>query len=763
MKEEIHIKSNYEYIDVIQKFIRYVIFRKDLYSKIDNKKLPEIDAGKCIFLREDWFDGFGTYYMANSKIGNSSAILLDFHEKLKSGVGGEHNAVRSLGNGFVAIPLIALRRNAFFDSLIDFEEEGQISIFENAIRKEMRSFYSATWTPELVTLFQRLSKRLSQDYETGKRYRSLTKLRCRLEKDSNSFAGDRTNESVLLSDLFVECCLRARILSLSQGQSGGDLNVSIASPVIDSEFLLSKLFGFSSMIPGLDDMFGGGGINWVRRIDSALHGYSSYRSRFLSIEGTPGSGKTTLSSLLAADAASNGGFAWITSVEQSPDEMLLSLSLMGMQPGLLFDYATTSEQVVEKLRIRADTKTERGLLVISDGSDLSLSEILVRFANFDRKILDQYDSVLAVIDPVDALVEGDSIDQVDPKKRSEFFSVVKEWKSRGINIVMTSEIGDSGRAQGNGLLGRVSDISLSLSVDVSSDEYHRRIFEIKKCRLQRYHRGRHGFALVPTRGLVITPEVPAISATLRNRHWKKGAPDRFGWSQLNELLGRDPFYSSDVIVFKGVSGYKLQLALLFLLFRSDQKNEHAIQSRSLMISLKHPESGVLGMIKEYGLDDSNTYNGINRTEDDDLVIVDDFANTTLHPAAVLGRFLRLLDYHESIGKGIDRIVLDNASIWESRCPFLAKSDFFMSTFVEICQKRNITLLIVCDVSSEFGGKIQSVAYQTANVVFEFSDERSNRNKGHALKVHKTRTMLHVSGWNEIYRDEKTHALAIRSL
>jgi len=133
-----------------------------------------------------------------------------------------------------------------------------------------------------------------------------------------------------LADCFLEACRAVGYLSLSADPN----QVRFRTTRLDSEHLVSHLFGVPTNISGLDELFGGGGMvlpepPLPERPDPLGLARQQLPARIIVISGARGTGKTILASQIASEIAARGGVSWLMPLEQTPGECLFALESMG--------------------------------------------------------------------------------------------------------------------------------------------------------------------------------------------------------------------------------------------------------------------------------------------------------------------------------------------------------------------------------------------------------------------------------------------------
>lgn len=607
------------------------------------------------------------------------------------------------------------------------------------VMRNLRRHYSCELSPHLGNYFQILSdalnsiileskprRRLASDDSTVSKidYQELiAELRLRLRKEIPS-----QERQAQVSDAFVECC---RIVNYIQSHEKPGF-VSARTENIDSAFLLSHLFGMTTGITGLDDLFGGGGLmladTFTRPTEPRITG------RAILAMGRYGSGKSLLSMQFAIDVARKGGLSYIMSVEQTPEEYLYGLtSICSLPPSELVTVAT-------------DTSAARAVLKrgsASQGAIIVVNPLRESFADFaeafkrDMQLLKNFSLKLVVVDPVNAIVRDPSRNH---EVRAETLGLFEEAKEAGCNIWLAAEEahisgGDSLHEQ------NIADTVIRLSVDRLGG-YTQRYFEITKSRFQREQRGKHAFSIVPGSGFRIYPSSAAVSAKLRPRGIRAPKnPVSFGLKSLDQILGDRAIAAGDVIVLQGTSGsFKTPLGLQFLLGVDQPKKGYAKgrKVQSLLVGARDNPATVRQMLADR-LSQHSSSDNKSRTD----IRICPISGGYVKPGYILqeieGEFLKA----RIEGYSIDRVMVDNVAHWEMTCPFIQDEHTFGDTLVDLARRHQVTSLFICgDVTQSKVGILQQSIIDSADCLIQFSRVEFRGAYKVMLRVIKTRGMKH---------------------
>jgi KaiC/GvpD/RAD55 family RecA-like ATPase/transcriptional regulator with XRE-family HTH domain len=284
-----------------------------------------------------------------------------------------------------------------------------------------------------------------------------------------------------------------------------DQCVSLMYP-FDATFLLARMFGAVSDIPGLDFVFRGG----------ILPNHD--RGLSMTVFGNPGSGKTILALELAADIAARGGLAVYLTMEESPNSIAERLDTFNLATRLSFDLLVNSIHPHHQLRLLAQEGRRSGVLVICQVAGFKEVPLKSLLDEIDEAADGRWRRKALVVDNVSSLLFGG--EQRDHSytgvPREQLDRLVKYVEDRRYMGILLAE-GD----QSDCALAGVS--AMVIEMGMQSDR-RTRTFEVRKCRHQNFHQGVHTFKIRDGHGVRIYPAASAIRSTLRMRN--RGLPSQ---------------------------------------------------------------------------------------------------------------------------------------------------------------------------------------------------------------------------------------------
>lgn len=504
---------------------------------------------------------------------------------------------------------------------------------------------------------------------------------------------------------------------------------------IDSEYLLSNLFGLSTSMPGFDDLFGGGGI----MLTDGLGNQSGIGvdGRKVLVVGRYGSGKSLLSLQMAVEVARKGGAAWVMSLEQPAEECLYALAAVGQYPDRRFVRIETNP-VDAALALKEEK--DRGLLLFVDNIKdpfESFLESLTQNATLLAKYGDKYLLRLIVVDPINAVFrKRETLVELRDKTLKSLDEVVKN----NTNVWIVSE--DEGEEELSFAFEQnIADTVIKLR-NTRSHDYSMRFIEISKSRMQREQRGWHPISIKPEGGILVAPAPAAVAARIRPRSTlRTGQYVEFGVPGMEDILSRKGLAAGDVAIIRGPQGnLKTQLGQSFL-FSSDLRPEQIKRTspRSLLVAIGEDADKIRADLEQ-------TYSRLpvalrRKTLGDILVL--SIPKGYIQPGFVL----QLIENHLIDARRqdcmIDRVTVDNVRNWILSCPFLREDATFGDTLVELFRKYGVTSCFVCsEAATDHDSALREMIISNADCEIRLLSHNFKGSAKSIVRVSKTRDMAH---------------------
>ena len=516
-------------------------------------------------------------------------------------------------------------------------------------------------------------------------------------------------------------------------------SVRVAPDRLDSEFLLSNLFGVSTGIEGLDQLFGGAGIILPGALPAVGKGVGTGRAadasnpsleqssclpgRIVLIRGQFGSGKSLLACHLAASVARKGGIANLTSVEQEAGEYLYMLSSMGLRPRscgyeIGFDVARRAQL------LSSAPQDGSGALIFFRGFPDKISDLFADVSDC-AAAMQTYPLRLLVLDSLNSLLDPEST-KPGGILRGELHEALRRINALGVNIVIVEEERALG-AKPYMAEENLADAVLELSVREELG-YSKRFIRIIKSRFQREQRGEHRLSVIPGEGIRVVPSPVAVRARIAQRRTRVTSSTddgTFGIPVLDKVVGMFP-RSGDIIVIEGSTGTaKSAIAERFLA----AKKGHGT---SLKFSIGDPLSRSHRSRPEgHGREIQNAYVPRGHSS----------------PGLVFQMLEQTFNAWFRRGPPIDRLVIDDVASFDLDAPFISSDESFGHILADFVRRQPITTVFVVRRSA-WGepDKVRRAVISNADFHIRLVRLRGEREGRALLSVAKSPGMLHRAGW-----------------
>lgn len=283
-----------------------------------------------------------------------------------------------------------------------------------------------------------------------------------------------------------------------EGQLGrGVMQCVSALRGMENSYLLARVFGSISEIQGLNFIFRGG---ILPRTGSG---------RTFVITGFPGVGKTVLALQKLTGVAARGGVAFYFSFEESYElivDRLISFDLANNSRFELIAPQDDEELVRELNRLDAEVP-RRGILCLYSGMSGQSFSLPAKLKSLRELVEKRWAWRAVAIDSVNALQTDAGEER---PSRLALQSLVESIEVNGFLGVVISEPDTIVHQD----MSYLADTIIELGLEEGGQA---RWVEIKKCRSQNYHAGRHPCQIQEGRGIKIYPALSAIRSSLRRR------------------------------------------------------------------------------------------------------------------------------------------------------------------------------------------------------------------------------------------------------
>ena len=505
---------------------------------------------------------------------------------------------------------------------------------------------------------------------------------------------------------------------------------------IDSEFLLSNLFGLSTSMSGFDDLFGGGGIMLTDGLgDQSGTGVDG---RKVLVVGRYGSGKSLLSLQMAVEVARKGGAAWVMSLEQPAEECLYALAAVGQYPDRRSVRIETNP-VDAALAMKEEN--DRGLLIFVDNIKNpyeSFLESLTQNATLLAKYGHKYLLRLIVVDPINAVFrKRETLAELRDETLKSLDLVVKN----NTNVWIVSE--DEGEEELSFVFEQnIADTVIKLR-NTRAHDYSMRFIEISKSRMQREQRGWHPISIKPEGGILVAPAPSAVAARIRPRSTlRTGQYVEFGVPGMEDILSRKGLAAGDVVIIRGPEGnLKTQLGQSFL-FASDllvEQIKRTTRPKSLLVAIGEDTDKVRVDLEQTL---SRIPVALRRKTLNDILVLS-IPKGYIQPGFVLQLVEKHLVEARRQGYMIDRVTVDDVRNWILSCPFLREDATFGDTLVELLRKYGVTSCFVCsEAPTDHDSALREMIISNADCEIRLLSHNFKGAAKSIVRVSKTSDMAH---------------------
>lgn len=635
-------------------------------------------------------------------------------------------------------PALKLSRRAFDPStFIGAFTEGT-DIRDDDLRYMLRAHIRGArqWSSELNRCFLHFSK-VSEALIARHQRRPLPFALLRQSLNERPLRETPAEDQRLMAELFLNISRELRMLVPVEPIG----SVRVAPDRLDSEFLLSNLFGVSTGIEGLDQLFGGAGIilpgavpRSLGRLETeeAKTGTSLERSsclpgRIVLIRGHFGTGKSLLACHLAASVARKGGIANLTSVEQEAGEYLYMLSSMGLRPRtpgyeIGFDAARRAQLLSHP------PSDGSGALVFFHGSPDKIGDLFADIRDCATE-MQRYPLRLLVLDSLNSLLDPETT-STGQVLRGELHDALRRINALGVNIVIIEEERALG-AKPYMAEENLADAVLELSVREELG-YSKRYIKIIKSRFQREQRGEHRLSILPGEGIRVVPSPVAVRARIaqrRTRVTSSSDEGTFGIPELDKIVGMSP-RAGDIIVIEGSSGTaKSAIAERFLAARKGN-----------------------GTSLKFSIGDPLSRSHRSRAEGQDREIQQAFLpRGHSSPGLVFQMLEQEFNLWFRKGPPIDRLVIDDVASFDLDAPFVSSEESFGHILADFVRRQPITTIFVVR-SSAWGesNKVRRAIMSNADIHLQLSRPPGEREGRSLLSIAKSPGMVHRPGWFSVH-------------
>ena len=472
--------------------------------------------------------------------------------------------------------------------------------------------------------------------------------------------------------------------------------LSFGQESTNAEYLMNRLFGIPTRIPGFDLLFGGGGLMLTDspRFGEDPNPLAPSRAKMIGGRsvlciGRAGSGKTLLSLAFAVEVARKGGIVWIISFEQTDEECLYGLESIGISTRHPAFRVELGENVFdEALLALTDRAPTQGALVFLRPTD-NPGEYPKFLGTLEKHLqsMSKYPLRLIIVDPVSVFSQSEE-NAEDLRARAR--RMCESAKRANVNIWFTTDQLSENRFEEN-----IADTVIDMGSESLLGQPWGYI-QIPKSRFQVAAKGRQALEIHSSHGIRIYPS-SALVAELVSSKQGVTSDDRleFGVRGTERLLGAEPIRPGDLVAIAGPGKGKALLGAHFLLA---QAGTQELKGRRLYVS-------------DYSKDRMKRFLRSVAGEEawpkfEDEVDILSLVTGYVDPGRILLEIEQALDRSQKRSPGPMRVLLTNLARWEEDIPYIRNDLSFGIALIKLLRSYNAATLIVCGDSVEGGKRLQ---------------------------------------------------------
>lgn len=602
------------------------------------------------------------------------------------------------------------------------------SRLEYAIWEEAAAFYNISFVPFIQHIFCILSetanKKLFAEQGTHRyTWEEVTSILI----DSIKSVNYPSSQKIVL--FFLEILLNLDFIFLRGGPLI-DRPLPISREVryifrsrILPEYLLVRSLGFSTGIPGLDYLLGGG-------VLFPIEGASAI------VTGPPGTGKSSISHLLALQVALLGGVSVYVSLDMDADLSLRMLVQFRPTDILQVSYGNTMDDLTKS------SISGSGIILFPPTINIT------SFRAFSKSLSNYLDKIpsklgnrrLLIIDPLN-LVYLKVKDSLSYKisLRELMLKCILLAKKYSFTTLFSVEHDSMYEPDEHEQFA----VDLVLRTERDKDQNTINI-SILKSRYQPSWQGKNALVFEPSNGPEIFPEAPYISYSLRYRRLSiKHQKQPYWFNTLNgweKFLGKSNWWwSPSVTALVGTQGSLKRIFLDTMLTAKRRENRgkaivHLILGQeSLPLRPQDPKSVDFNRyLFRYGTQLDN----LHRIENDAEVFLV-FSVRHVQTEQILWCFLEVLKKLRSQGIDIAVCAFDDLTTLENDFPNVIMEDGFLSTFIDICRDHNADAIISCSLyeNNQSHFTLHQIEHIADNII-ELRNARFGGGSVHTLHIRK---------------------------
>ena len=455
-------------------------------------------------------------------------------------------------------------------------------------------------------------------------------------------------------------------------------------------YLQSRAFGMISSVPGLSNIFRGG---LLPRTSTG---------RTLALIGPAGVGKTVLALQMLTDIAGSGGLAVYFSFEESYDAIIDRLVTFGLFDTEKFQIVQAGGDFGEVLRKTLASNPRKGVLVLYSDREEAPFPIADAIEAIGSAARGKVSRLALVLDSVNALDfgNGETLRRAASDRRGELSALISGIEKGNFWGLLIAEKDD----QSFRTLPYLIDTAIELGIDEAT---HLRWIEIKKCRVQDYHPGRHPFRMTDSMGITIYPSLASRRSSLRGRVRSTASEQRFipfpeEWR--SQLLLEGIREKSSTLIWGPPGGGKTLLMLNLLTehtWRRAEESERLLgkarfdlgaPSNVLVVTFRTPEKGFLQNLERY----QALFGRWQRIKK--VILRWCSVGVNFGSEQLISEIRRHFNASRREGLPIERVVFDETESAEDFLPALRGEPLFWPTLFELTSTEATNSFFVCSNS-----------------------------------------------------------------
>lgn len=512
---------------------------------------------------------------------------------------------------------------------------------------------------------------------------SLSLLLSRLSKLSAAYSTASEAGHLRRAIGFYYFCLFTQLVRPRLAWSAAESNEGVETCLTalrkaEYPYLLNRIYGSLSNIPGLNFIFRGGIIPRTNR------------GRIFLLQGRPGAGKTVFALQKLCGIALRGGMGIYFSLEESHDLLANRIISFGFADSGRFRIEEAGDDLVSTIQSH-DAETG-GLIVfysLKRGRRFSLPDVIssaakASWTGWRALVLDSINA-LSFPETRDTLGVSPTLSPLRSTVQDLFRTIEEE---RFLGVVISEDYSAQSALRE---LPYLADTVVSFGYEPTGRS---RWLEVEKCRSQNFHPGRHTVR-IDDQGVSITPSLGAIRSALRRRiqatlSFERAIP--LPSEAGGDLEAPEAHEKSTILFFGDPSVGKSEVALASALSASRALSGKSLPKARvravLVFTFRTTEARYWQFVRRhpalYGPWSTLSVNAVRWFS----------PGRNLSGAQVVWEIWKSIQRHRQSGVPIERIVIDEMEALEFNLPTLAQEPLFIPTLLQMLATEAVTSFLV---------------------------------------------------------------------